>query len=100
MLQMSETREAPTPTPQPPPLSAATVAIVGLGLMGGSLALALGGGQSGTRQCARVIGVVRQAATGEAALRARVVDTATCDLAAGVAEADIVVLATPVGTIL
>jgi prephenate dehydrogenase len=74
--------------------------VVGLGLMGGSLAAALRGGKGAARQCVQVIGVVRQAATGQAALEAGIVDTATTDLAAGVAEADIVVLAVPVRAIL
>jgi prephenate dehydrogenase len=76
------------------------VAVVGLGLMGGSLAAALRGGGAGGRQCGRVIGVVRQEAAGAVAEQAGVVDLATVDLAAGVAQADIVVLAAPVRAIL
>lgn len=68
--------------------------IVGLGLMGGSLALALKGK---TRQ---MIGVDRHAATRQQALEDGAVDLATGSLAAGVAEADLVILATPVRTIL
>src|SRR4051794_38760663 len=88
------------PTPNPQPLSAATVAIVGLGLMGGSLAAALRGGNGAARQCAQVIGIVREGATGQAACAAGLVDMATTDLAAGVGQADIVVLAAPVQAIL
>jgi prephenate dehydrogenase len=95
---MTDTEQTPTPNPQP--LATATVAVVGLGLMGGSLAAALRGGKGATRQCARVIGVVRQAPTAQAAREAGLVDAATTDLAAGVAEADIVVLAAPVRAIL
>jgi prephenate dehydrogenase len=47
-----------------------------------------------------VIGVARQAATARVALEAGLVDSATTDLAAGVNEADIVVLAAPVRAIL
>jgi prephenate dehydrogenase len=70
------------------------VTIVGLGLMGGSLAGALRG------QSRRVVGVARRAETIEAALSGGLVDQATMDLEDGVAEADIVVLATPVRVIL
>jgi prephenate dehydrogenase len=70
-------------------LSEATVAVVGLGLMGGSLALALRG------QCARLVGVARTEETARAALKAGVVD-AVCSLEEAVREADIVVMATPV----
>jgi prephenate dehydrogenase len=75
-------------------LGDAQVTIVGLGLMGGSLAGALHG------QCRRVVGVARRAETVDAALSGGLVDYATTDLEAGVAEADIVVLATPVRVIL
>lgn len=88
------------PTPNLQPLATATVAIVGLGLMGGSLAAALRGGNGAARQCARVIGIVREAATGQTALAAGIVDEATTDGAAGVGQADIVVLAAPVQAIL
>jgi prephenate dehydrogenase len=75
-------------------LADAQVAIVGLGLMGGSLAGALRG------QCRRVVGVARRAETAEAALASGLVDHATTDLEEGVAGTDIVVLATPVRVIL
>jgi len=70
------------------------VTVVGLGLMGGSLAAALRG------QCPTVTGVARRAGTVDAALARSVVDRATVDLADGVSGADVVVLATPVRTIL
>jgi len=70
-------------------LSETTVAVVGLGLMGGSLAMALRG------QCARLLGVARSGATARAALKAGVVDV-VCSLEGAAREADLVVLATPV----
>lgn len=71
-------------------LSEATVAISGLGLMGGSLALALRG------KCRTLIGVVRSPELCKRALRTGVVDHATLDLAEAASQADITVLATPV----
>ena len=66
------------------------LAIVGLGLMGGSLALAL-------RQYAdRITGIDLDAAARAQALHRRLVDCATADLQAGVNHADVVILATPV----
>ena len=76
------------------PLSECTVTVVGLGLMGGSLAGALQG------RCGQVIGVDRDAHTLGRALERRFVDQATADLEAGVRKADIVVLATPVRSII
>jgi prephenate dehydrogenase len=66
-----------------------TVAVVGLGLMGGSLAMSMRG------QCGRVVGIARREETARLALAMGAVDHATRDLGA-VADADIVVLATPV----
>lgn len=71
-------------------LSEATIAISGLGLMGGSLGMALRG------KCLQVVGVARRAEVCEEAVRMGAVDQATCDLSGAVASADIVVLATPV----
>lgn len=74
----------------------ARIVIVGLGLMGGSLALACkhaGIGRSLT-------GVTRRAETAQQALAMGAVDHATTDLAAGVRDADVVVLAAPVRTVL
>lgn len=76
------------------PLSEAQVTIVGLGLMGGSLAEALKG------KCKRVVGVARRAETIEEALSRDIIAWGTSDLAEGVREADIVILATPVRVIL
>ena len=77
-------------------ISNATITIVGLGLMGGSLAAAL----SARRLCKRVVGVARRRVTWETARDLRFIDQGTTELAEGVAQADIVVLATPVGEIL
>jgi prephenate dehydrogenase len=75
-------------------LAEATVAIVGLGLIGGSLALALG------EKCGRRIGVARRQETANLAVHIRAVDGATTHLRPAVEQADIVVLAAPVQTIL
>jgi len=75
-------------------LKDATVSIVGMGLMGGSMGLALEG------FCKARVGVVRSAEAAKEAERLGAVDCAVTELASGVAEADLVVLATPVRTIL
>lgn len=73
--------------------AAKQLTIVGLGLMGGSLALAL-------RDMAdKVVGVDSSAATREYAVRQGIVDEATDDLRAGVRDADVVILAAPVRVI-
>lgn len=70
------------------------LAIVGLGLMGGSLALAL-------RGCAeQVTGIDPDAATRGYALQNHIVDSVTDDLRAGVKDADTVLLCAPVRTII
>ncbi|HXG60899.1 MAG TPA: prephenate dehydrogenase [Planctomycetota bacterium] len=71
-----------------------TVAVVGLGQIGGSLAGALTRGR-----LARVVGVTRSAETARRARRRGWVAEAGTDLAA-VSSADVVVLATPVRTLL
>ena len=76
-------------------LQDSVVAIVGLGLMGGSLALAL----RAQNACRKIIGVTRNPRTRADALARRVVDIVGADLSL-VSEADVVVLATPVRTIL
>jgi len=68
--------------------------IVGLGLMGGSLALAL------KDKANYITGVDHHAATRQQALAEGAVDLAVKDLATGVAEADLIILATPVRSIL
>ncbi|MEE8390140.1 MAG: prephenate dehydrogenase [Anaerolineae bacterium] len=74
-------------------LADAQVTVVGLGLMGGSLAGALRG------QCRKVVGVARRAETIGTAVTRHLVDRGTTDLADGVRKADIVILATPVRVI-
>ena len=71
-----------------------TVAIVGLGLMGGSLAAALRG------RCKRVVGVARRQATLDFARAHGFIDTGTSDLIEGERDADVVVLGTPVRVII
>ena len=65
-------------------LQGKTVTIVGLGLMGGSLALAL------RSTGARLVGVEPDAETRRLALARNVVDAVSASLAAGVAGADLV----------
>jgi prephenate dehydrogenase len=76
-------------------LSDCSVAVVGLGLMGASLCLDLTKG----KLCREVRGVARRTATVLEAFFAGAVDLATNDLVTGVLGADIVILATPVRTI-
>ena len=70
------------------------VAIVGLGLMGGSLALGLRG------HCREVLAVEPDLATQELALRQGIVSSLSADPADILPRADLVVLAAPVGAIL
>jgi prephenate dehydrogenase len=75
-------------------MSRPTVAIVGLGQIGGSFAAALT-----KRRLARVVGITRRAETAARARRMGILAEAGTDLAA-VSEADVVVLATPVRTLI
>ena len=68
--------------------------VVGLGLMGGSLALAL------RDHADRITGVELNAAARELALAKGIAAEVTADLREGVADADVVVLATPVRSII
>lgn len=71
------------------------LAVVGLGLLGGSAAMA-----ARTRGLAReIVAVERRVVRMAPALEAGVVDRATMNLAEGVREADFVLLATPVATL-
>ncbi len=73
-----------------------TVAIVGVGLIGGSLGMALK-----TRRLARqVIGIGRSRERLDAALGRDAIDAGTTDLEEGLASADVVVLCTTVGHII
>ncbi len=77
-------------------LTRSRVALVGLGLMAGSMGLAL----RERHACQEVIGIARRPETCAEARAMGAVDWATGDLAEGVQNADIVVLATPVRVIL
>jgi len=66
-----------------------------VGLIGGSVGLAL----KSRRLAGRVVGVGRTAASLEEAQQRGIVDETTTDLAAGVAQADLVVVASAVSTI-
>jgi prephenate dehydrogenase len=72
----------------------ARIAIVGLGLMGGSLALALKG------KCAAIYGVDFDHATLELALTKGVVDQTASEPIKLLSQADLIILATPVPAIL
>lgn len=75
-------------------LAECQVAIVGLGLMGGSLAMALKG------HCKSLMGCDLDLETLELARRKKMVDVADSNLSAMLPQADLIVLATPVRTIL
>ncbi len=79
----------------PKQLRDCSVTVVGLGLMGASLCLDLTRG----KLCREVRGVARRTQTVLDAFFAHAVDLATNDLHTGVLGADIVILATPVRTI-
>lgn len=72
-----------------------TVAVVGVGLVGGSVGLAL----RARKLAGRVIGVGRSAASLAEAKRCGAITDATTDLPRAAAEADLVVVATGVGSI-
>ena len=88
--------------PPNPPLSRGreprleTVAIIGVGLIGGSLGMAL----RQRRVAGRVIGVARRRETLEMAQQRGAIDRGTHDAAQAVADADLVVLAAPVHAII
>lgn len=75
--------------------TSSSVAIIGLGLMGGSLALALK--EKNPRQ--HIVGITRTRATLDTALAREAIDAASDQLSAA-RDADVVVLAAPVRTIL
>jgi len=72
-----------------------TVVIVGVGLIGGSIGLAL----KARKRAGRVIGVGRSPASLAEAKRLHAIDEASTDLTAAVAVADLVVVATGVASI-
>lgn len=71
------------------------VAIVGVGLIGGSIGLAL----RKRGLCQKVTGIGRRKSSLEKALAVGAIHDATTDLAAGVADADVIVVASPVDSI-
>ena len=75
-------------------LSGARIAIVGLGLMGGSLALALRG------KCAALLGIEVDPATAKLACKMNAVDEVSSDPASLLPQASIIILATPVNCII
>jgi len=75
-------------------LAGLRVGIAGLGLMGGSLALALRG------RCRKLLAFDRDPAVVASALRRKIVDAASSDPRAVLPQADLVVLAAPVQAIL
>jgi prephenate dehydrogenase len=74
-------------------LQNAKIAIIGLGLMGGSFALALKG------KCAELLAVVPRQTTRELALRLNIVSQADEDPAKILPQADVIVLSTPIPAI-
>lgn len=70
------------------------LSIIGVGLIGGSLALALK--QAG--YCRRIIGIGRNPARLQAAQRALVIDEGTTDYAEGLADADMILVAVPLNS--
>lgn len=77
-------------------LKDARIAIVGLGLMGGSLGLAL----KKHNVCNQVVGLVRRAEAVTQAESLGVVDWATLDAAVALGQADIIVFSTPIRTLI
>ncbi len=72
-----------------------SVAIIGVGLIGGSIALALR--QRGLAQ--RIVGIVRRREAVDDLLKRGVVTDATTDLSSGVSAAEFIVVCTPVDSI-
>ncbi len=72
-----------------------TVAIVGVGLIGGSIGLAL----RQRKLAARVVGVGRRQTSLDKALACGAIDHGTTDFEAGLDEAEVVIVATPVASV-
>jgi prephenate dehydrogenase len=81
---------------RPLPLKESRVAIVGLGLMGGSLAMAL----KARGGCRQVTGLVRRREAAREAEAAGVVDKASLDPAEALSDADMIIFSTPVRVII
>lgn len=68
------------------------VTIIGLGLIGGSLALAI----KEKKLAKEVVGVSRRKSTISRAIKKKIVDSATLDLKRGVKDSDLIIIAAPV----
>lgn len=79
----------------PARLKIGKLVVIGVGLIGGSFALAL----KRARAVGHVVGLGRTRRNLAAALRLKVIDEIACDPAGAVRDADLVLLATPVGQI-
>ncbi len=77
----------------PPRMHWQKIALIGVGLLGGSLGLAI----KQRRLASRVVGYVRRQASVAECHKYGVVDEASTDLATVVTEADLVILCTPLG---
>ncbi|MFH1576502.1 MAG: prephenate dehydrogenase/arogenate dehydrogenase family protein [Candidatus Margulisiibacteriota bacterium] len=75
------------------------IAIIGLGLIGGSIGLGLKGNR-GQGLGVRVVGVPRREETIQEAINRGAIDSGTTDPKKGVADADVVFLCTPINLIL
>jgi len=73
----------------------ARVAVIGVGLIGGSFALAL----KAAKVCAQVVGVGRSKANLDAAVARGVIDVAASDVAQAAQGADLILVATPVAQV-
>jgi len=71
------------------------VAVVGVGLIGGSFGLAL----KAAKRCGRVVGVGRSAANLKLAMERGAIDAVEADVASAVRDADLVLISTPVAQI-
>ena len=75
-------------------LDCSNITVIGLGLMGGSLAWAL------KPYCKTIVGVDKNNASIEYALDRQIIDLGTSDINKGISDADIIILATPVNEII
>ncbi len=71
------------------------VAIIGVGLIGGSIGLAV----KKQKVAGEVVGIFRHGSTLKRALRCKAVDRGVLDMAEGVADADLIVICSPVHSI-
>ena len=72
------------------------VTIIGVGLIGGSLGLAL----RHKKIVDKVVGIVRRKSSLEKVLESKAVEEATCDFSEGIGRSEIVIVAIPVATII